>query len=140
MNGFLLDTNVPSETVRLYPEKKVEAWFASRDKKELYLSAVSCGELRKGIDSLKQSRRKNDLELWYNEVFIPKFEQRILPFTKSTAELWGALEAQRNLVGRPMQVADAQIAATALEHGLYLVTRNIKDFEGLGLTLINPWE
>ncbi len=59
--------------------------------------------------------------------------------TQSIANRWGALEGQRQLMGRPLHVPDAQIAATALEHGLTLVTRNVKDFEGIGVTILNPW-
>ncbi len=68
------------------------------------------------------------------------FAGRTLPLTRSIAELWGVLEAQRQKIGRPLHVPDGQIAATALEHGLTLVTRNTKDFIQLGLTLIDPWE
>lgn len=67
------------------------------------------------------------------------FSGRILPMTQVIAERWGVLEAERQLMGRPLHVPDAQIAATALHHGLTLVTRNVKDFEGLGLSVFNPW-
>jgi toxin FitB len=75
------------------------------------------------------------------EVLVPEwFAGRILPMTQTIAERWGILEGQRQLSGRPLHVPDAQIAATALEYGLTVVTRNGKDFEGLGVTVLNPWE
>jgi predicted nucleic acid-binding protein len=140
MSRFLLDTNIPSETVRPQPEPKVAAWLASQKIETLYLSVVTCGELCKGIAILAPGKRKTELEAWYGEDLLKKFAGRILPLTQTIAERWGALEVQRQLSGRIIQVPDAQIAATALEHGLTLVTRNIRDFEGLGLTLINPWK
>ena len=139
MSGFLLDTNIPSETVRSRPEPKLAAWLQAQKLEELYLSVVTCGELRKGIAVLEAGKRKTGLESWYREDLIVKFTGRILPVTQTIAERWGILEAQQKLTGRPMQVPDAQIAATALEHGLILVTRNTKDFEGLDIKLFNPW-
>ena len=74
-------------------------------------------------------------------VLIPSwFAGRILPMTQAIAERWGVLEGQRQLAGRPLNVPDCMIAATALEHGLTLVTRNVKDFADLGVVLLNPWE
>lgn len=140
MNGFLLDTNIPSQTVRPQPEPKIAAWLASQKIESLYLSVVSCGELRKGITVLAAGRRKTELETWYGEDLLKRFFGRILPLTQTIAERWGVLEAQRQLIGRPIQVPDAQIAATAIEHGLTLVTRNDKDFESLGVTILNPWD
>ncbi len=140
MIGFLLDTNIPSELVRAQPEPRVTAWLAEQDLVNLHLSVVSCGELRKGITILAPGRRKTELEAWYGEYLLKKFAGRILPLTQSIAERWGSLEAQQQLVGRPIQIADAQIAATALEYGLALVTRNVRHFERLGITILNPWD
>lgn len=116
------------------------AWLAAQNLDNLYLSVVSCGELRKGITILAPGKRKTELEAWYGDDLVKRFAGRILPLTQSIAERWGSLEAQQQLVGRPMQIADAQIAATSLEHGLTLVTRNLRHFEALGVALINPWD
>lgn len=139
MNGFLLDTNVPSETVRLRPDPKLTAWLQAQKLEELYLSVITCGELRKGISSLDEGKRKTDLESWYRDDLLERFSGRILTLTQTIAERWGDLESRRQLTGRPMQVPDAQIAATALEHNLILVTRNIKHFDGIGIEIFNPW-
>jgi toxin FitB len=140
MSGFLLDTNVPSELVRPQPEAKVKTWVAAQDLDTLFISSVSFGELRKGIILRSLGKRRAELEAWIETDLSMLFSGRILPVTRSVAERWGVLEARRQLAGRPLNVPDGMIAATALEHGLTLVTRNRKDFDGLGVTLLNPWE
>ena len=140
MSGFLLDTNVPSELVRSLPEPKVTAWFASQDLESLYFSVVSFGELRKGLTIMPSGQRRTQLETWLETDLFRLFAGRVLPITQSIAERWGTLEGQRQLRGRPLGVPDAQIAATALEHDLTLVTRNVRDFEHLGVPIFNPWD
>jgi toxin FitB len=140
MSGFLLDTNIPSELVRPQPEPKVQTWVAAQDLDTLFISSVSFGELRKGIILRSPGKRRAELEAWIETDLSMLFSDRILPVTRSIAERWGVLEGQRQLAGRPLNVPDGMIAATALEHGLTLVTRNTKDFDGLGVTLFNPWE
>lgn len=139
MNAFLLDTNVPSELIRPRPDPRVKAWISAQDLETLYVSAVSFGEWRKGLTILEAGRRKDALAAWLDEDIRRLFSGRVLPMTKAIAERWGVLEGQRHLAGRPFDVTDAQIAATAMEHGLTLATRNVKDFEGIGLAIVNPW-
>jgi predicted nucleic acid-binding protein len=140
MSGFLLDTNVPSELIHVGPEPRVERWVFRQDPSELFLSVVTIGELHKGFALLPAGKRRAELEYWFHEKLLPRFRGRILPITHEIAERWGRIDAARQLLGRPLHVPDGQIAATALEHGLTLVTRNGKDFEELGLTILNPWE
>lgn len=116
------------------------AWLAAQDLDTLFLSVVSLGELRKGITIMAPGKRRAQLEAWLTDDLLRMFSGRILPMTQRIADRWGALEGQRQLMGRPLSVPDGQIAATALEHGLSMVTRNVKDFEGIGLSIINPWE
>ena len=137
--GFLLDTNVPSELVRPQPEPRVKTWVAAQSLDALFISAVSFGELRKGIILRAPGKRRTELELWLETDLSILFSGRILPLTRSIAERWGALDGQQQLMGRPLNVPVGQIAATELEHGLTLVTRNVKDFAGLGVEVINPW-
>jgi len=139
MSGFLLDTNIPSELVRPQPEPKVRTWVAAQNMETLFISSVSFGELRKGIFLRSPGKRRDELEVWIETDLSILFSGRILPVTRSIAERWGVLEGQRQLAGRPLNAPDGMIAATALEHGLVLVTRNVKDFAGLGVDLLNPW-
>jgi predicted nucleic acid-binding protein len=115
----------------------VTAWVEAQE--NLHLSVISIGELRKGFSLLRPSKRRTDLERWFDR-FMPLVASRILPVTQDIASRWGALSAARQLKGRPLSVTDGLIAATALEHDLAIVTRNVKDFAGLGLALIDPWE
>lgn len=139
MSGFLLDTNIPSELVRPQPEPKVKTWVAAQNMETLFISSVSFGELRKGIFLRLPGKRRAELEVWIETDLSILFSGRILPVTRSIAERWGVLEAQRQLAERPLHAPDGMIAATALEHGLTLVTRNMKDFDALGVALVNPW-
>jgi predicted nucleic acid-binding protein len=113
---------------------------AAQELDALFISVVSFGELRQGISLRPAGKRTTELEAWL-ETDLPRvFADRILPVTRPIAERWGILESKRQLAGRTLNVPDGQIAATALEHGLTLVTRNSKDFEALGVTILNPWE
>ena len=140
MSGFLLDTNIPSELVRPQPEPKVQAWIAAQSLEALFISAVSFGELRKGIILRAPGKRRTELESWIEADLSILFSGRTLSVTRSIAERWGKLDVERQLAGRPLNMADGLIAATALEHDLTVVTRNVRDFTGLGVTLFNPWE
>ena len=140
MSGFLLDTNVPSELARPAPQSAVVRWVDANSQSGFHLSVVSVGELHKGFMLLAPGKRRVELERWFEDYLLPLFGDRILPVTHQVAERWGRLSAERQLRGAPMSTADGLIAATAIERGLTLVTRNIKDFADLGIPLLNPWE
>jgi predicted nucleic acid-binding protein len=140
MTGFLIDTNVISEILRPLPDAQVAAWSQHISKEHLFLSVVSFGEIRKGITIMPVGARRSQLEAAIDSLIPSWFAGRILPVSQAIAERWGVLEGRRQLMGRPLHVPDAQIAATALEHGLTLVTRNGKDFVGLDVTILNPWK
>ena len=126
--------------IRSRPDAKVSGWLERQAKESQFLSVVTVGELRKGASNLPPGAKRTQIEQAI-EVLIPSwFVSRILPVTQAIAERWGILEAERQLAGRPLSVPDGMIAATASEHGLTVVTRNVKDFEGLGVTVLNPWE
>jgi predicted nucleic acid-binding protein len=139
MSGFLLDTNIPSEMTRPYPQLSVSQWLDDADDDDLYFSVVSLGEILKGITILQQGRRRAELQQWLDGILRPWFVGRVLPVNEPIAERWGVLAGQCKLMGKPLNIADGFIAATALEHDLTLVTRNVTDFEGLGVAILNPW-
>lgn len=125
MSGFLLDTNVPSELTRIRPDPRVAAWLEAADDEQLFISVVTLGELRKGFAILPSSHRRASLENWLQDELLPWFEGRILPVTQAIADRWGILDAQSQLNGTPLNTADGMIAATAHEHQLTIVTRNV---------------
>lgn len=139
MRGFLLDTNIPSELTRPNPQQSVADWLDNADDEQLFLSVISLGEILKGITILPTSKRRTRLEEWLEGTLRPWFGDRILPVNETVAERWGVLSGQCKVKGRPLKVADGLIAATALTNDLALVTRNVSDFEGLGVKIINPW-
>jgi predicted nucleic acid-binding protein len=140
MSGFLLDTNIPSETVRVRPEPRVAEWIRHQTNDTLFLSAVTIGELRRGFVTLPQCERRTRLERWLERDVTLWFDGRILPVTKQIADRWGVIDGTCQLRGTPANTADGMIAATALEHGLTVVTRNVKDFGMFGVSIFNPWE
>jgi toxin FitB len=140
VSGFLLDTNIPSELIRTRPEPRVANWVYARDEQSLFLSVVSIGELRRGFVVLPASKRRTELEQWFENDLVPRFRGRILPVSFPIADRWGLLGGECQLRGTPLNTADGMIAATALEHDLTVVTRNVKDFAGLGVTVFNPWD
>lgn len=135
--SYLLDTNVVSEVVRPRPEAKVVRWLGAVPDSALHLSVLTLGELRTGVENLKASRRKETLRLWLEQDVPAWFEDRLLPVTAAVADRWGRLLAE---AARPVPAIDSLLAATALVHGLRLVTRNVTDFRFVKLEVVNPWE
>jgi toxin FitB len=135
MGRYLLDTNVISETRKVRPDRGVMAFLDSADSAGLFLSVLTLGELRKGV----RARRKMDpaaadqLSIWVDGIET-QFGDRLLGIDGATARLWGELSAARSL-----PVIDTLIAATAIRHGIALVTRNTRDFKSTGTELVNPW-
>jgi toxin FitB len=140
MSGFLLDTNIPSETVRLRPEPRVTEWIAKQANETLFISVVSIGELRRGFITAPDPHRRVRLERWLENDVLMWFDGRILPVTKEIADRWGVIDGTCLLRGTPANTADGLIAATALDHGLTVVTRNVKDFAIFGVSVFNPWD
>ena len=135
--SYLIDTNVLSELRRKAPDPRVVAWLQARPRQSLFLSVLTLGEIRKGLERVPEPARKQALLDWL-EVELPNyFVGRVLAIDAATADRWGRLMAQ---AARPLPAIDALLAATALHNDLTLVTRNIKDFAGLDVPLINPWD
>ena len=136
---FLLDTCVLSELVKPLPDTSVLRWMGAQQEANLFVSAMTLAELHKGVAKLSASRRKNELHAWLTQLEAG-FEARVLPFQTSTAQPWATMSANAEAQGKPLAAFDSIIAATALQHGLCLVTRNVKDFAATGVELLNPWE
>ena len=136
---LVLDTNVASELMRPDPTPAVAAWIADRDAMDMYLTAVSEAELRYGIAILPTGRRRDRLTAALTRWLDLGFLERILPFDSAAARAYADIAADRRLAGRPIGEADCQIAAIARSKGAVLVTRNVRDFQGMGVDLINPW-
>jgi predicted nucleic acid-binding protein len=140
VSGFLLDTNVISELVKPRPDENVRRWIDETDESILFLSAVTLGEIRKGIDSLRSGARRGRLESWLQVDLRDRFRGRILPIDEAIADRWGAISAMAASKGKPVPVVDGLLAATALHHNLTLVTRNSSDVGGTGVSTLNPWQ
>jgi toxin FitB len=134
--SYLIDTNVLSELRRKAPDARVLDWFSQRPTGTLYLSVLTLGEIRKGVEALSDPPRRLALLDWLETELPAFFVGRILPIDAAVADRWGRMVAQ---AGRPLPAIDSLLAATALQHGLILVTRNLRDVKGLGVQVVNPW-
>ncbi|HEV1285979.1 MAG TPA: type II toxin-antitoxin system VapC family toxin [Bryobacteraceae bacterium] len=128
MSGFLLDTNVPSELIRIKPDARVAQWLRDADDGSLFLSVISIGEVCKGFTIHPEEHRRDILRKWLDETLRPWFAGRILPVSEAISERWGILEGQCQLKGLTVNAPDGLIAATALEHDLILVNTQREGF------------
>lgn len=133
---YLLDTNVLSELRRRVPDPKVVEWVERRPATTLHLSVLTLGELRKGIEALPPGERRRGLSDWLEVELTGFFAGRVLPIDVAVADRWGRLVTA---AARPVAAIDSLLAATALTHGLVLVTRNVRDFGFSGLEVVDPW-
>lgn len=137
--NLLLDTCVLSEMVKPKPDGRVAAWFSAQRPDALYISTLTLGELQKGVAKLEPCARKTYLEKFLQSGIREGFKERTLSVDTEVALAWGRLVAQSEQAGQRMPYVDSLIAATALFHGLTLVTRNTRDMEASGVALFNPW-
>jgi toxin FitB len=137
--SYLLDTNVISEWVRPRPDPGIVRWLDEVDEDRTYLSVITLGELRKGVDRLADGRRRERLDRWLAGELPDRFSGRLLPVDAAIADEWGRLLARAEKAGRPADGVDALIGATAKVHGLQVVTRNTAHFRQAGIGVISPW-
>jgi toxin FitB len=138
--NYLVDTNVISELIARPPNPKVVAWIDRLDPGTVYLSVITVGEIRKGIEKLQASKRKDTLKDWLDTDLLIRFQGRIVEISVETMLLWGQLVARLEREGKPMGAIDSLIAASALQRQYVLATRNEDDFQNTGVTVINPWK
>jgi toxin FitB len=137
---IVLDTNVVSEMMRPAPDANVLNWLNVQVADELWLNSVVVSELMFGIARLPGGARKRELADTFAAMLSEDFAGRVLSFDLEAAVIYAALAAGCEAKGRPVAMADGQIAAVCLAHGAKLASRNSKHFEGLGLLLVNPWD
>lgn len=135
--SYLLDTNIISEYTKPKPYQPLLNWMDNIPNDNLYISVLTIGEIRKGIQKISSSLQQEKLRKWLEHEIPNWFEDRILPIDQHIADKWGRLSAQMK---KPIPVIDSLLAATALHHDLILITRNSKDFNYPLLEIINPWE
>lgn len=136
---YLLDTCLVSELIKPRPDPAVTAWVSAQQESNLYLSVLTIGELRCGVERLQDGRKRRRLTNWLASDLKPRFSGRVLPIDDEVVERWGIVTAHAQAKGAPMPVIDGLIAATALVHGLTLITRNVSDMLPSGVLLFNPW-
>lgn len=140
MTRWLLDTNFVSELRRSHPNARVLDFVERSDLDRMYLSVVVMAELRFGVLTAREAARRDELDRWLTYTIRPMFAGRVLTVTEQIVLRWRFMVEDSRKVGRSFSAPDLLIAATAIEHELTLVTRNVKDFAGLGVTILNPWE
>jgi predicted nucleic acid-binding protein len=116
------------------------AWLDTLDERAVYVSVLTLGELRYGVQRLARGSKRIRLETWIDTSFRARFAGRILPVTENIADRWGALTARAHRHGHTLPAVDALIAATAEDHNLSVATRNGTHFEAAGISVVNPWE
>ena len=137
---IVLDTNVISELMRTLPSPAVTSWIAKYPKASLFFSAVGEAELRFGIAIMSAGQRRDILSSEIEIMLQEEFTNRILPFDSNAARAYAEIAASRRSAGRPVAEFDCQIAAIAHSRSMAIATRNIRDFESMGIKILNPWE
>ena len=141
MIGGLLDTNVIAEIIAPGGSSRVKAWAAGQDEATLHLSILTIGEYEKGIANLPDDDARRSGFMNLRDSLVERFANRLLPMSNFAVRHWGIISGHvRRETGHPPPVIDTLLAATAIEHDLYLVTRNIRDVRASGAALFNPWE
>ncbi len=136
---LMLDTNMLSAIMSPKPEQRITDWILDQPSEALFTATVCQAEILSGIAILSQGRRRADLEEAARAMFAEDFQGRILPFDGEAAAAYAEMFAARRKAGRPAGTIDLMLASIARARGAGVVTRNVSDFEGVGLTVINPW-
>ena len=137
---IVLDTNVISELVRPVPDPGVLSWLDALEVSDVATTAVTAAELRYGVARLPDGHRKRELAVVIRGILTEDFQARVLPFDERSSVQYADIVIKRQRIGRPIGIADAQIAAICCDLGAILATRNTADFEETGIVLVNPWK
>ncbi len=136
---IVLDTNVVSELMRQSPAAAVVRWLGSRPDSSYYVTSITQAEILRGIQLLPQGKRREALAAAARTTFESEFRGRVLAFTGDAASVYAVLAAERQRNGRPISIFDAQIASIARVHGASIGSRNVEDFAGCGVEVVDPW-
>ena len=139
MTGYLLDTNVVSEVIRPRPSPSVLAFFKDSTIEELFISDVVIAEIRFGIEKAAGNSRRGQLTTWLENIIRPMCAGRILSLTENTLFRWRLMLDECRIQGRTVAEPDLMLAATAAEHDLIIVTRDVTPFNRMNLAVFNPW-
>ncbi|HEV2562719.1 MAG TPA: type II toxin-antitoxin system VapC family toxin [Rhizomicrobium sp.] len=137
---IIIDTNVISMLMERVFEPRALAWFDNQPSQSLWTTTISVMEVRYGLELKPPGRRRNSLEAAFSRVLSEDLEGRVLDFDQVAAEHAGTISARRRSAGRPIEVRDAQIAGIATARGAILATRNTRDFHGLDIEIVSPWD
>ena len=137
---FVLDTNVVSELMRPAPDPVIVSWVGERATSSLFLTAVTEAELRFGLAIMPPGKRRDGLSAGLDRMMETGFANRVLPFDSGAARAYAGIAAARRRRGRPIAQADCQITAIARSRGMAVATRNIRDFEDMGIEIFDPWD
>ncbi|MCZ0937408.1 MAG: type II toxin-antitoxin system VapC family toxin [Caldilineaceae bacterium] len=136
---FVLDTNVISELMRESPHSEVLAWLDNQLTSALFVTTITEAEIRTGIALLPEGKRRRGLTAAAERTFGALFSERVLPFDSEAARAYAEIASGRRMAGHPISQADCQIAAITRSQGLSIATRDVNDFEGCGIDVLNPW-
>jgi hypothetical protein len=136
----VLDTNVVSELMRASPGRDVVAWLDGQQTRGLFVTSVTEAEIRAGLAILPEGARRRGLVEAADRAFGNLFAGRVLSFDSSAARVYAEIFAIRQAIGRPLSLTDGQIAAIARARGMAVATRNVRDFEDMGIEVFNPWD
>ncbi len=136
---YLLDTCLVSELVKKEPNPAVVSWLDEQDEQNLFLSVLNLGELQKAVSKLPDGTKKEALQAWVLLDLVERFSGRILALDMKTALSWGKIQGEAEQAGEKLPLMDSLIAATAMAHGLVVVTRNVRDIERCRARVYNPW-
>ena len=136
---YLLDTNIISEFISKIPNKNVIDYIVALDENDLYLSVITIGEIKAGIEKLDSGSKKEKLLHWLENDLLDRFQDKIIAIDTEVMLQWGAINHRLKLLGKPLPIMDSLIGATCEMNDVILITRNEKDFKNLNIKVVNPF-
>lgn len=136
---YLLDTNIISELISKKPNKNVISFIESLNENNIYISVITIGEIKSGIENLKDDNKKHKLSIWLNNDLLKRFDKKIIEVNIDTMLEWGTINHKLKNIGKPLPIMDSLIGATCSKYNYTLVTRNEKDFKNINIKIINPF-